>query len=344
MSDNKERYSILAPLSEDESYNFAIELINFFNPINTSLYRKGKKIEPYEVTIYPLSLGDFMNYLKEEKGMEGMKYTASILKLIHKLEKEEMISRVTSSDRGSPPFSNTYYSLLETTELQKKYPSFFMGKVLGMSYLRKIYERYIVRIEGEYCDSKSATGSGILINNNTILTCGHNISDIKNVRCFSREDELKIVNMNRDQKHDIGIIKIEKINNITIFPYFGMPRVLDRTLTLGYPPFRGMREAPLIAQTGEINAIAHDWQGAENITISSITRPGNSGGPVISKEGYIVGIVVSAADEVESISSEKDVEKSKSTIPFYNAISSNEIINILKDMDDELKIVFEDYK
>lgn len=344
MAENKERYSVLKPLNIKERYELALELINFFNPINTCRYRE-KKHTKTEGIIYPLSLFDFFEYMKEEKGIDAFKYTSSILKLIHKLEDEDMLNKMASNGKGAPQYSNTYYSFCELTKLQQKQPCFFLGKVLGMQFLRDVYLEYTVRIEGIYNDeNKSATGSGILINNNTILTCAHNIKDIREPRCFLGANELKIIDTIYHEKHDIGIIKIEKIVDIINYPYFGEPRVLDKTLTLGYPPFRGMIEAALIAQSGEINAISLDWQKAENITISSITRPGNSGGPVISEEGYIVGIVVNASNEVNSISNEKDINECKNSIPFYNAISSNEIIKILKELDPEVKYEYEDYK
>ena len=105
-----------------------------------------------------------------------------------------------------------------------------------------------------------------------------------------------------------------------------------------------MREAVLISQTGEINAIARDWYNCECITISSIVRPGNSGGPVISKNGYIVGIVTQAANSTSGFSADSKENVMDNLSPFYNAISSNEVYKIVKELDDGIDVVFEDYQ
>lgn len=113
---------------------------------------------------------------------------------------------------------------------------------------------------------------------------------------------------------------------------------------MGYPPLRGMREAPLIAQKGEINAISKDWNNSDCITISSIVRPGNSGGPVISKRGYIVGIVTQSANAADELSADKEHIKENQSIPFYNAISSTSIVDIIRELDDTIPILFENYQ
>jgi S1-C subfamily serine protease len=113
---------------------------------------------------------------------------------------------------------------------------------------------------------------------------------------------------------------------------------------MGYPPLRGMREAPLISQKGEINALSKDWGNCDCITISSTVRPGNSGGPVISHNGYIVGIVTQYANSADAVSADKDGFKDNHSIPFYNAIASTGIVQILSELDNSIPILFENYQ
>ena len=101
-----------------------------------------------------------------------------------------------------------------------------------------------------------------------------------------------------------------------------------------------------MAQTGEINAIGTEFFSAcECITISSITRPGNSGGPVFSLEGYIVGIVIQASTAVDAVGGDSSSENTqKFESPFYLAVSSNELPRIVSEIDSDVVIRFEDYQ
>lgn len=337
--------SILRPLSNEEKNFFTILLIDFFSPMNNIENRKLLNL-PINESMLQLTFGNFLNYLRKKYNIENAyDYMNALKKLIFRLENEGLLINMGIQPGSGPTLGFSYYSMPELTIVQRNHENFFLGKVLGIEYLRELYSQYIVRIEGEHkTNNISATGSGILINKNTILTCAHNINDIKEHSIWINEKELQIKDMKAHSKHDIGIIKIEDYNEVSIFPYFGTPKELDKTLTLGYPPLTCMKDAALVAQSGEINAIAKDWKDAENIIISSITRPGNSGGPVISEEGFIVGIVINAGYSVTQIDSEKEVKTKEFSTPFYNAISSNEIIKALKELDSELEIIFEDYK
>lgn len=343
MEDNK-RFSVLRPLTSQELKFYTIELINFFNPLNNKKNREYLGLQIYEGTIRPLKLMDFFSYIKQKYNFESLRFKDSIVMLVYKLINANALIYAGSEMKGSPPLCNTYYSMNELTNLQSNNQEFWLGKILGTKYLRDVYEKYIVRIEGEDINGVNATGSGILIDSNIILTCGHNLNDITNHRCFIGDMQLEIIEIKPHCKYDIGIIKTQPILGIDSFPYFGQPKNLDKTLTLGYPPLRGMREATLIAQSGEINAIARDILNIENITISSITRPGNSGGPVISEEGYIVGIVVNSTNSVQRISCDKETRNENISIPFYNAISSNEIGKIIKEIDSNVQINYENYE
>lgn len=222
---------------------------------------------------------------------------------------------------------------------------FGWGGILGEQYLRELLEDFIVRIEGTNRQELPGTGSGVLIAPDTILTCAHNILDMNISSCWVKDTELTIINQSTHDKYDIGIIKIAPINVNRKFPYIGSPFVLDKTLTLGYPPMRGIREPLLLAQSGEINAIGSEiFSGCECITISSITRPSNSGGPVFSMQGYIVGIVIEQASSVESIGADTEGADRAIESPFYLAISSNALRHIIPEIDTSISVSFEDYQ
>lgn len=327
----------------EEKQFFALEICTFFNASN---YRKNCEligIKKEKDKILPFNLSQFLSYLKNYKNIDGYRYQYHIGNLIHKFRENAIIYEAGRSSGGSPPFNQCYYSQLELTEKQRN-NLFWLGKILGESFLNEKYKPFVVRIEGYYTNGESGTGSGIIINSNTILTCRHNLTDLVEYDCYLGESKLEKLNDKYHHTHDIGIIKLESKLSFPYFPYFGAPYELDDTLTMGYPPLRGMREAALISQKGEINAKSKDWQNCDCITISSVVRPGNSGGPVISTNGYIVGIVTQYANSASSVSVDKESFIDNNSIPFYNAISSNSIVKILEELDKSIEINYENFE
>ncbi len=339
----KDRYSILRPLTVEEQEFFAMQMLNFFFPLN---YRRNCEligIEPDKKVIRPLTFGDFMKYAKKVSDIDAHKYMYHLERMIQKFVNTALFVNAGNSQKGSPPFNHCYYAHFELTNMQKT-NNFWLGKILGEEFLMEKYKPLIIRFEGSYKNGNSGTGSGIMINESTILTCKHNLTDLTEYNCYLGDTELKISEHKFHNIHDIGIVKLKEEIDIKQIPYFGTPYVLDNTLTMGYPPLRGMREAALISQKGEINAISKDWQNCESITISSTVRPGNSGGPVISGSGYIVGIVTQFANSASTVSADKEGFKDDHSIPFYNAISSTAIIEILKELDNSIPILYENYQ
>lgn len=345
---NETRYSILRPLTEHEQQFFAFRMFSFFSPLNYRRICKEMSWEEDKRSIRPFSIGKFLTYLEKSVGFpEPHKYMHHIQLLARKLSEHGVLTPA-GNDTSAPGINQCYYTMKELTNLEGG-NGFWLGNILGERYLRKQLAPYIVRIEGDNSEGIPGTGSGVLIASNCILTCRHNIRDMEITSCWLGDQELKIAETLTHPKYDVGIIKIAPAVKQTVFPYLGPPYFLDKTLTLGYPPLRGMREPLLLAQSGEINAIGTEvFSGCECITISSITRPGNSGGPVFSLQGYIVGIVIEGATSVSSTTSSDTGTDSKVQFkmesPFYLAISSNTLRTAITEIDPSILVEFENYK
>ena len=340
-----ERYSILRPLNSDELEKVAIAILNFFSPANYNENCSILKKVPDKNMIRPMSHGDLFHFLDERKILEfeSFKYIYHVNSLIAKFVHKGILNFAGSKPEGSPPLNNCYYSNVELTELEAK-STLWLGKVLGETFLMSKLHDFIIRFEGHNSLRVSGTGSGVLIGPDVILTCKHNLTDLKKFECFLGEEKLEIESYNFHEKYDLGLVRLKTKISRHFFPHFGTPFQLDNVITMGYPPLRGMREAALITQKGEINALCTDWWGCECITISSAVRPGNSGGPVISLNGYIVGIVTQFANSASSASSDKNDFVDSSATPFYNAISSIGIMNNINAIDPSIDIKFENYQ
>lgn len=357
-----ERYSVLQPLPEQEMYNLVVKMWNFFAITNNRKIRKQMSL-PVSGGLRPLSLTNFMSYIQNESdGVDWRRYQAQIAMLASTLESKRILVHAGDDIKGEIGYTKCYYNMKELSNRQEE-ADFWLGDILGARFLRQRLENHIVRIEGKNKKDIPGTGSGILIAPDVVLTCAHNMQDMQITSCWIGDKKLEIQDKMAHSRYDVGIIKVMPVREVNQFPYFGAPAVLEQTLTLGYPPIRGLRNAVMLAQNGEINAIGSEtFRGCETIVISSITRPGNSGGPVFSLQGYIVGIVTEEAttgtyfgkqsttgvsfgkDDESEKDEESVIEEPKVEAPFYLAISSNALREIIPEIDPSIEVRFEDFQ
>ena len=98
-------------------------------------------------------------------------------------------------------------------------------------------------------------------------------------------------------KLDVAVIHVPQPLRPVAGLSFLSPRVAQPAFILGYPKIPYTREPALTIQPGAVTSESVTAFGGEDLFLySAIARPGNSGGPVISSEGYIVGIFIAGFD------------------------------------------------
>ncbi|MFF8505869.1 serine protease [Streptomyces anulatus] len=72
--------------------------------------------------------------------------------------------------------------------------------------------------------------------------------------------------------------------------------VLMRVVAFGYPPIPTSPRSELVAVRGEVNAIIDPYVGSKHplFVISPMARGGFSGGPVLTEDGWLLGVVTSS--------------------------------------------------
>ena len=121
-------------------------------------------ITPEGKEIGPFSLNQFLMFLQSKSGVDAYRYLANIQRLINKLT-ENAILIPCGINYNDPPFlKQCYYSNNELSKAQKT-NSCWLGKILGLGFLKFKYEPFMVRIEGESSEGVSGTGSGIIADN-----------------------------------------------------------------------------------------------------------------------------------------------------------------------------------
>lgn len=331
-----QRFSKLSPLPIELAGNLTLELIGFFGVLNAkhNATLLGKAVDPNQIT--PLSVNDFFEYMKKIKGLQDVeRYRFAILQLVKRLEQEGLLTFAGTTQGYSMGGERCYYYTKEITKVQAT-NLLWLGEALGLEYVQHKTRPFVVPITGMETSGDVGIGTGTLINKNTILTCGHVLNDMrldKTVQISGKD--IEIASYRAHDSMDVGIIRLTEEVNLGFSLPLGEAMILDEILTMGYPPVPMTRDCYLISQKGEVNSVVQNYDGVEHFVYSSITRPGNSGGPIFSRRGHIVGITTQHV--------EKETDKERNVVPFFQGITAREVIRGIHEIDPTIEVVFEDY-
>ena len=194
--------------------------------------------------------------------------------------------------------------------------------ILGFKYMRHVFQDAVKPVilnqgDGERPES---IGSGFIVNANSsfdnnlyFVTARHCISP--NNRVFvpafipaNKPCRPEKIYVPEKKDIDLAVIRFSFENPLIGREHnfwLGTPSILDKVLTMGYPPIPGFVNAIQVAEVSQISSFLkstegritgtgqHYWGGNEDhFLISARVKGGNSGGPVINEKGEVVGIVI----------------------------------------------------
>ena len=197
--------------------------------------------------------------------------------------------------------------------------------VLGPRYIVEQFGHAVVHIIVEGGQGESgATGFFSTEFDGYIVTASHVIRDREVLRVEDREGNIisqgphEVIVGPRDL--DIALIVCQKPDGIRPLQIEWRPEMiepLNEVLILGFPPFANHYPA-LFHTAATVHATPLDYRRRNKLVISSITRPGCSGGPVISLGGFVVGIV----------EQENNLEQFNANHTFYTATAARHVSEI----------------
>lgn len=332
MSSQDKRYSILAPLGIELRKKLALEALNFFAPErydhNCSVAGKSRN----QGTIVPLSASDFLVYLeKKDILQEPTKYMHCIRNLLESMASADILIDMGHGSSRNVLLPKCYYFLKELTVLQGA-GVFWLAPALGPDFLFHLVAPAIVQITGTNNKGDSTAGTGIVFHPHYVLTCGHVVRDMEVDRQqVFQGSECTIVKESVHRQVDVAVIQIDRPLKPVSGLAFLSPVIAQSVFTLGYPKIPCTRAPALTMQPGSVTSESvTTFEGEHLFLYSAIARPGNSGGPIISSEGYIVGI--SSGD----LPSENDAFS-----PHYAGIPAHELAKAVDDLEIGVKIPFE---
>lgn len=163
------------------------------------------------------------------------------------------------------------------------------------------YADAIVAIDVETASGNKSRGTGFFAAPNAgptlLYTCKHNVdpeSGIKIMRITTAGG--KSVEFGETLCHvseDIAVIAVRGFDPPE--PYFRFRSevdIFDEVYTLGYPKVP-CAETKVVGHRGEVNGSGKLYLGGSDIIlISNLVSPGNSGGPLLDRDGFCIGMSI----------------------------------------------------
>ena len=213
--------------------------------------------------------------------------------------------------RGSPPVCECYYSYAFDEDAGRYGEYDFL--VQGFPFIRDHFAAAVLAMEVQLQDGTHSIGTGFLLEDHRMLTARH---------CIEGSPRQPIVDVwiHGWDRHAHPLIEAAALTDdradLALLTFDGDPMpgipgfrlrdgsVLEDVLTIGYPQIRGF-DSVLVAETaqvaGHLKSSTGQVVGSERsyldgqpcYLITARVKGGSSGGPVIGKDGHVLGLVTS---------------------------------------------------
>ncbi len=149
------------------------------------------------------------------------------------------------------------------------------------------------------------------------------------------------INTRSIHRHPELDVAVMRVDGPPLSPMRGIllqaPVVAQTVYTLGYPKLPGLRDASVTMQQGSVtNESVTSLAGESLFLYSAISRPGNSGGSVMSEDGYVVGL--SIVDTTGQYLGEEAFS------PHYAGIPAQVLVKAVEDLSLGIQLPFENYE
>lgn len=319
------RYAKIAPLSVEDQARFAMLALQFYAPLNHKQMCGiiGAPVPQPSEPIYPFSGWQYIEYLGKSGILpQADAYHQVLDELLKRLVSAGYLKSIPWGGR-SVTLGEHYYAMHEFTTLERQ-GNYWLTKALGPAYAYKCYSPFVLQLSGRTSTGDCHAGSGIAIGKHHVLTCAHVVNDMT----LDEQQEiggnrLRVIRSIPHQEVDVALVEFE--GELPTMPglAFEEPWVGSTVYTMGFPLIPLSRSPALVMQSGEVTApIFTTIPGQDIFLFSAVARPGNSGGPIISSSGRVVGIV----------SQELFAEAERPITPFFAGIATSTIKTAVEEL------------
>jgi S1-C subfamily serine protease len=158
--------------------------------------------------------------------------------------------------------------------------------------------RSVVKVRGENRCGRGVEGTGFLYSEDRVMTNAHVVAGVSRPRVVVGDDEIEGEVVHYDPDVDVAVLRVPGLGRPALqFDRDGQPRTPGAVL--GFP-----EDGPYDVQGARIRSEQRlrspDIYGEGTVVrdvfaVRSLIRPGNSGGPMVSKDGDVLGVVFAAS-------------------------------------------------
>jgi S1-C subfamily serine protease len=333
---NLNTYSILYP-------RIPIEIILFFS-----------ELEYHDKKVKHKSVIEFCEYFTKKYQTAEFIQPRIISSICDSLVISGNLSLISRS--GVENLASCYISFLKNENirtdlaLQEVTNHLLCCKIYGFPFIYRAYKDFVLPIEHTDNNDSVSLGTCFLFNGG-IVSAKHCFEQAKKISIKGiAKENLKEASFVIHKNGLMDLIFIKFSNDIgNTIQLDDEANVLDEVITLGFPKVAGYHNfmsaekatisARFTATTGQVAASAEDiWIKERLFLITARIQGGNSGGPVINKDGKVVGVSVN----ISKGEGDYDDLGYGTVIPIFylkNEIINNRFSTLL----DASKIEFEDF-
>ena len=307
----------------------------FFDPSNFAENHAaiGKKPRPGSPPFFDTI--EFIEYLKRRQAFPGTPNVVRVAQILERMTAAGLLLHVV--ELGAANIAGRY--ILTGIGHAHRVPFCFVS-VLGPEYLYRLCAPNLVHISGT-CDGNPTSGTGLVVDARHVLTCCHVVSDMEldQTQVFQgTEYEIGEGSIHRHPRIDVAVVRVDgaRLDPVPGI-LFQAPVVGQTVYTLGYPKLPGLREASVTMQQGAVTNESVTSLAEEQLFLySAIARPGNSGGPVVSEDGYFLGLsIMNATGQYVG---------ENAFSPHYSGVPAQVLVRAVDDLDLGFRLPFENYE
>lgn len=163
--------------------------------------------------------------------------------------------------------------------------------------------RSVLKVRGDNRCGRGVAGTGFLYSANRMMTNAHVVAGVDRPRVVVDGDEVEAEVVHYDPDLDVAVLEVPELGRPALqFDRDGQPKTPGAVL--GFP-----EDGPYDVQSARIRSeqrlrspdIYGDGTVVRDVfAVRSLIRPGNSGGPMVSRAGEVLGVVFAASVTDES--------------------------------------------
>jgi S1-C subfamily serine protease len=189
--------------------------------------------------------------------------------------------------------------------------------------------RSVVKIRGENDCGRGVEGSGFLYSPHRVMTNAHVVAGVDEPHVIDGSQELPATVVYYNPRLDVAVLEVDGLDRPFLrFDKGGEER--DAAAVLGFPNDGPYNVQPARIR-GEQRLRSPDIYGngsvvREVFSLRGLVRPGNSGGPLVSRDGDVLGVIFAASvtdsDTGYALTAEQVAQSAAAGITSESAVST----------------------